>query len=82
VDAPPQSKGELVVVYDNDVVVVVVMMCIVMVIMLVDDRVWFVSDNNFVSTQHGCECQKGCEDKNDFHYLYPRLSQWELVIPI
>jgi hypothetical protein len=56
VDARPQSKGELVVVHDNDVVVVVVMMCVMMVIMLVDDHVWFVSDNNFVSTQRGCEC--------------------------
>jgi hypothetical protein len=69
VDARSQSKGELVMVHDNDVVVVVVMMRVVMVIMLVNDHVWFVSDNNFVSTQHGCKCQKGCEDKNDFHYL-------------
>jgi hypothetical protein len=37
---------------------VVIRMVIVMhvVVMLVDNFGWFVSDNYFVSTYHGCEC--------------------------
>ena len=41
--------------HHNDVTVVIVVMRVVMVIVLVDNHVWFVSDHNFVSTQHGRE---------------------------
>ena len=42
----------LVVVHNNNVVLRVVIVMHV-VLMLVDNRGWFVSDDNFVSTQHG-----------------------------
>jgi len=45
----------LVVVHNNNVLLRMVIVMRVMV-MLVDNHGWFVSDDNFVSTQHGCEC--------------------------
>lgn len=47
--------------HNNDVVMRVVAM-VVMMVVLMNDNGWFVSDDDFVSPYHGCECQKGSEN--------------------
>jgi hypothetical protein len=41
----------------NDIMMRVVMHVVVpVVVMLVDYHVWFVSNDDFIGTYHGCEC--------------------------
>lgn len=47
---------------DNNDVVVRVAMSVVMPVMFVDNHVWFVPDDDFVSPYHRCEGQKRSEN--------------------
>ena len=40
---------------NNDIVMRVVMHIVVPVVMLVNNHVWFVPDDDFISTYHRCE---------------------------
>lgn len=51
----PARTWYLIVVHNNNVAMRVVVRVMMPVMMFVDDHVWFVSDNDFIGTHHGCE---------------------------
>jgi hypothetical protein len=55
---PPRSPAGtwyLILVHNNNVAMRVVVRIMMPVVMFVDDHGWFVSDNDFIGTHHGCE---------------------------
>jgi hypothetical protein len=49
-------------VHNNNVVMRVVVRVMMPVMVFVDDHGWFVSDNDFIGTHHGCERYEGSEN--------------------
>jgi hypothetical protein len=65
-------------VYNNNVAVRVVMP-----VMLVNNHGWFVSDDDFIGTDHRCDCQKGKRELKIFSLPAPiRFSQRQRYVNV